>query len=167
MTIRINDGAPTRYSKTTHRYLFEFGECKAGDEIKITNSKGENISFYLYKLNLDSVDTAYETLSQQTMVIEKLTDTYVKGTIDVTEAGRLILSITDESGWTLYVDGVETPIQDFKETFISVYLEEGQHTIELKYTSPGLEIGTTITGGCVGLFVVTMLLQRMFLRKQR
>jgi uncharacterized membrane protein YfhO len=101
------------------------------------------------------------------MVTEEFTDTYVRGTIDVAEAGRLMLSITDESGWTLYVDGVETPVQDFKETFISVHLEEGQHTIELRYMTPGLKVGAGITGGCVVLFVVTMLLQRMFLRKQR
>ncbi len=166
LTVTINDGAATRFGKTTHRYLFEFGECQAGDEIKITNPKNENITFYVYKLNLDVVEQAYQTLSEQTMVTEEFTDTYVKGTINVSEAGRLILAITDESGWTLYVDGVETPMQDFKETFISVHLEEGQHTIELKYMSPGLGIGAAITGGCIGLFGLTMLI-RSLLEKRK
>ncbi len=166
LNVTINDGAVTRFGKTTHHYLFEFGECKAGDEIKITNAKNENITFYVYKLNLDVVDQAYQTLSQQTMVTETFTDTYVKGTIDVTKTGRLVLAITDESGWTLFVDGVETPMQDFKETFISVHLEEGQHTIELKYMSPGLGIGAAVTGGCVGLFVMTMLLRQVFAKKK-
>ncbi|MBR2045355.1 MAG: YfhO family protein [Agathobacter sp.] len=161
LTMSINGGAETRFGKTTHRYLLEFGECTAGDEVCITNGKGELITFYVYKLNMDALDTAYETLSQQTMVTEEFTDTYVKGTIDVKEAGRLVLSVTDESGWTLYVDGKETPMQDFKETFISVHLEEGTHTIELKYMSPGLGIGAAITGGCVGLFVVTQVIRRM------
>lgn len=161
LMVRINDGEPTRFGKTTHRYLLELGERKAGDEIKISNAKKEHITFYVYKLNLDVVDTAYETLSQQTMVTEEFTDTYIKGRIDVTEAGRLVLAVTDESGWTLYVDGVETPMQDFKETFISVHLEEGQHTIELKYMSPGLGIGAVVTGVCVGLFAVTMLIRRV------
>ena len=156
LTVSINDGAETKFGKTTHRYLLEFGECKAGDTIKITNAKNENITFYAYKLNLDAVEDAYETLNQQTMVTEEFTDTYIKGQIEVTEAGRLVLAVTDESGWTLYVDGVETPIQDFKETFISVYLEEGTHTIELKYMSPGLGIGAAITGGCIGLFALTI-----------
>ena len=166
LTVTINNGAATRFGKTTHRYLFEFGECKAGDEIRITNGKNENINFYVYKLDLDVVDAAYQTLSQQTMVTEAFTDTYIKGTIDVTEAGRLVLAITDESGWTLFVDGVETPMQDFKETFISVHLEEGQHTIELKYMSPGLGLGAGITAGCVGLFVLTMWI-RVLLEKRK
>lgn len=166
LNVTINDGAVTRFGKTTHQYLFEFGECKAGDEIKIANAKNEHITFFVYKLNLDVVDTAYQTLSQQTMITEELTDTYVKGTIDVTESGRLVLAITDESGWKLFVDGVETPMQDFKETFISVHLEEGRHTIELKYMSPGLGLGAGITGVCVGLFVLTMLIRQIFAKKQ-
>ena len=166
LTISINDGPATKYGKTTHRYLLEFGECQAGDEIKITNTKGENISFFVYKLNLDVVDQAYETLSQQTMTTEVFTDTYVKGQIDVTEAGRLVLAITDESGWTLYVDGKETPMQDFKETFISVHLEEGHHTIELKYMTPGLVLGAAITGVCVGLFVTTIVIRRCLKKKK-
>ena len=156
LTVSINDGPGTRFGKTTHRYLFEFGACEAGDQIAITNTKDENIKFYTYKLNLDAVDAAYETLGRQTMQTEEWTDTYIKGQIDVTEAGRLVLAVTDESGWTLYVDGKETPMQDFKETFISVHLEEGQHTIELKYNSPGLGIGAGITGACIGLFAVTI-----------
>lgn len=165
LTIQINDGAETRFGKTTHRYLFEFGECKAGDEITVKNTKNETITFYVYRLNLDAVDQAYETLNQQTMVTEMVTDTYIKGTIDVTEAGRLVLTITDESGWTLFVDGKETPIQDFKEAFISVNLEEGTHTIELKYMTPGLELGAGISGVCIGLFVITMLLRMVTSKK--
>ena len=156
LNIRINDGPITRYNKTTHRYLFELGECKPGDQITITNSKSEEISFTVYKLNLDAVDAAYETLNQQTMATESVTDTSIKGKIDVKEAGRLVLSIPSEDGWTLFVDGKETEILDFKDTFISVYLEEGQHTIELKYMTPGLLFGAGLSGVCVGLFAATM-----------
>ena len=157
LNISINNGAITRYNKTTHRYLFELGECKAGDQINITNSKSEEVTFTVYKLNLDAVDKAYETLNQQTMVTEAYTDTSIKGHIDVKEAGRLILSIPNEEGWTLYVDGKETEILDFKEAFISVYLEEGQHEIELKYMTPGLKTGAILSMVCVCLFVLTML----------
>lgn len=160
LNIRINGGSITRYNKTTHRYLFELGECQAGDEITITNSKEEEISFTVYKLNLEAVDEAYEVLSQQTMTMEEYTDTSIKGNIDVAEAGRLILSIPNEEGWTLYVDGKETEILDFKDTFISVYLEEGHHDIELKYMTPGLKFGAVLSAVCVGLFALTMLGRR-------
>ena len=166
LNIRINDGATTRYNKTTHRYLFELGECQPGDEITITNSKDEAISFTVYKLNLDAVDTAYEALSQQTMVMEEYTDTSIKGSIEVVDAGRLILSIPNEEGWSLYVDGKETEILDFKDTFISVYLEEGHHVIELRYMTPGLKTGAMVSFACVALFAFTMI-GRMWYRVKK
>lgn len=167
LTISINGGAGTKYSKTTHRYLFELGECKAGDEIIITNAKSENISFTVYKLNLKAVDEAYETLSQQTMVMEEYTDTSVKGHIEVEEAGRLIFSIPYEEGWTLYVDGKEVEAESFKDTFISVHLEEGYHSIELKYFTPGLVEGAGISAICVGLFFISSLVRRKNCRKNK
>ena len=166
LNISINSGPTTRYNKTTHRYLFELGECKAGDQITITNSKSEEISFTVYRLNMTAVDEAYETLNKQTMVTEEYTDTYIKGSIEVTEAGRLILSIPNEEGWTLYVDGKKSEILDFKDTFISVYLEEGQHEIELKYMTPGLKVGALLSGACVLLFAVTILGRKKLSQKK-
>lgn len=165
LNIRVEDGPVTRYNKTTHRYLFELGECKPGDRIEITNSKSEEISFTVYKLNLEALDTAYETLSQQTMEMEAHTDTSIKGHIVVANAGRLILSIPREEGWTLYVDGKETESIAFKDAFISVYLEEGQHDIELKYMTPGLKVGVMISAVCVALFAVSMLVRRKLAKK--
>ena len=166
LNIRINNGAITRYNKTTHRYLFELGECQPGDKISITNSKSEAISFTVYKLNMEAVDAAYESLNKQTMVTEEYTDTSIKGSIDVTEAGRLILSIPSEEGWTLYVDGKETEILDFKDAFISVYLEEGHHDIELRYMTPGLFLGTGISAVCVLLFVLTMVARKYVAKRK-
>lgn len=165
LNLSINDGPITRYNKTTHRYLFEFGECEAGDVIYVTNSKSEEVSFTMYRLNMDAVDMAYETLLEQTMVTESYTDTSVDGYIDVTEAGRLIFSIPMEEGWTLYVDGVETEGEAFKDTFLSVYLEEGHHTIALRYMTPGLGLGAAISAVCVGLFVISVVLRRWLNKK--
>lgn len=160
LTISINDGAGTRYNKTTHRYLFEFGQCMAGDEIVITNSKNSLVSFELYRLSTTMVDLAYNTLNQQTMVMEEFDDTYIKGHIDVSEPGRLIFSIPSEEGWKIYVDGKERESLDFKETFLGVYLEKGTHTIELKYVTPGIKMGAIISSVCVGLFVLTMRMRK-------
>ena len=160
LTLTINDGASTRFGKTTHQYLFELGDCHAGDEIAISNSNGETIQFSVYRLDVDAVARAYETLSVQTMRLDEYTDTSIKGQILVKEAGRLVLSIPNEEGWSLYVDGELTEAVDFKETFLSVHLEEGEHTIELKYMTPGLTTGAMITLVCVCAFGLTMLARK-------
>lgn len=158
LTMSVNGGASTRFGKTTHRYLFEIGECKAGDTITFSNSKQEEIQFTVYKMNLDSLETAYETLSSQTMTLDEYTDTTVKGHINVKDAGRLILTIPSEDGWELMVDGKKVLIEDFKDTFISVYLEEGEHTIALSYMTPGLETGAIISIFSIVVAVATLIL---------
>ncbi len=165
LNISINGGEGVQYGKTTHRYLFELGDCKAGDVIRISNNAGEAVRFTVLKMNMDALDTAYETLCQQTMVTESYSDTQIKGHIQVEEAGRLIFSIPSEEGWTLYVDGKETEMTAFKDTFLSVHLDEGYHTIELKYMTPGLITGAIITSACVALFCATMFVRRWVARK--
>ena len=160
LNVRVNNEPITRYNKASHNYLFEIGECKAGDVITLSNSSNASVHFYLYRMKLEVVDQAYETLTQQTMVTEEFDDTQIKGHIDVKEAGQLIFSIADEPGWNLYVDGKEAEIEPLKNAFISVYLEEGRHEIELRYMSPGLPEGALISVVCVTLFVVTMLLRK-------
>ena len=164
LTVKINDGAGTRYNKASHRYMFELGECKAGDVISITNSSSEEVDFVVYTLALPAVEEAYEILSEQTMVTESYTDTNIKGHIDVKEAGRLIFSIPYEPGWSIYVDGKEVEVLDFKKAFISAYLEEGTHEIELRYMTPGLFVGMAISLVCVGLFVGTMYLRKRLMQ---
>jgi uncharacterized membrane protein YfhO len=153
-------GWQRKYSKTTHRYLMELGSCSAGDGITITNAKDEEISFRVYRLNLDALDEAYGTLCGDTLSVTSVSDTCVEGTIDVTNAGSLVLSIPSQSGWTMYVDGVQTPLESFKDALISVPLGEGTHRIRLTYRTPGLMAGAAVSAVSVFLFVVSMLIRK-------
>lgn len=54
-----------------------------------------------------------------------------------------MLSIPYEPGWTITVDGVETPFEKFAETMIAVPLTEGSHTIEMHYSIHGVGVGLT------------------------
>ena len=67
----------------------------------------------------------------------------------------------------MYVDGKETQTEAFKDTFLSVHLEEGYHTIELKYMTPGLVTGAAVSGACIGLFVLTSVLRRVFAKRKQ
>ena len=62
----------------------------------------------------------------------------------------------DKEVYIRYVDGKERESLDFKETFLGVYLEEGMHTIELKYMTPGIKNGVIISAISIALFILTM-----------
>jgi uncharacterized membrane protein YfhO len=64
------------------------------------------------------------------------------------------MSIPYDPSWTLYVDGVKTDYETFEDAFISVYLTEGNHTIELKYFPDGLLIGIIVSILSVFLFIL-------------
>lgn len=160
LTEETSDGRSRSYSKVSHGYTLDLGYCKAGTEVKVKNTAGEMLDMTVYQLNPDTVKTAYDTLNRQTLELTSFSDDRITGTIDVTEGGRLIFSIADEAGWTLYVDGEETEPESFGEAFLSVHLEPGQHEIGLRYETPGFRLGAGISAGCLGLFLAAVLARR-------
>ena len=166
LTVNRSDGWTKQYSKTSHRYLIELGECKAGDEIHILNSNMESIEFEVYQLNEKVVQQAFDTLNAQTMQLTDMTDRKIEGKIQVQNAGRLILSVPADEGWTLYVDGKETEIEPLADALVGVHLEKGSYTIKLCYTTPGLKVGAGISLGAVILFLISACVRTGISRKR-
>ena len=159
LTATFSTGRKRKFSKTTHRYLLELGECAAGENVTISNRKSEEISYRVYRLNPDAVDAAYRTLSKDTLCLTSFSDTHLEGTVHVSAEGRLILSVPSQEGWELLVDGKKTKIESWKDALISVPLREGTHEIRLSYHTPGLKAGAAISAGSVMLFVISMLIR--------
>lgn len=165
LTEEISDGRTKSFTKASHGYTLDLGYCHAGDIIEITNTDEETVKITAYVLNLDSLDTAYQKLNEQTMELTHFEDTNIRGTIEVKKAGRLVFSIAKEDGWKLSVDGKEIESEIFAEAFLSTYLEEGVHEIELKYETPGLKTGFAVSSVSVLLFAATQILKKR-LKKQ-
>lgn len=166
LTVNRSDGWTKQYSKTSHRYLIELGECKAGDEIHILNSNMESIEFEVYQLNEKVVQQAFDALNAQTMQLTDMTDRKIEGKIQVQNAGRLVLSVPADEGWTLYVDGKETEIEPLADALVGVHLEKGSHTIKLCYTTPGVKTGAGFSLGAVVLFMISAYVSTRIRRKR-
>lgn len=166
LTVNRSDGWTKQYSKTSHRYLIELGECKAGDEIHILNSNMESIEFEVYQLNEKVVQQALDALNAQTMQLTDMTDRKIEGKIRVQNAGRLVLSVPADEGWTLYVDGKETEIEPLADALVGVHLEKGSHTIKLCYTTPGVKAGAGFSLGAVVLFMISAYVSTRIRRKR-
>ncbi|MCI5493396.1 MAG: YfhO family protein [Lachnospiraceae bacterium] len=162
-TITADYGYKTRaFSKTDHVYLLDLGWCTAGTTIKITGDGTSLIQLQAYEMNLDSMDTAYQTLAAQTMELDEQTTTSIQGHIDVTKAGNLILSIPAEEGWTVFIDGkeTETETEKFGDAFFSIPLTTGSHTITMQYHTPGLTAGGAVSLGCIAVFLLITFVKR-------
>jgi len=165
LTMESSDGRSKSYAKTSHNYFLDLGYAKAGDAIQIKNKEEETLKTMGYYINETALAKAYETLSEQTMQVTKNEITEIEGMINVEKAGYLVLSIANEAGWSLLVDGVEQTPETFAKAYMAVYLDEGVHTIRLVYETPGFAIGAAVSGICVLLFCITIVVKRRLFEK--
>ena len=154
--ITVKNGERTqKFNKCDHGYILDLGWCQAGDVVEITNTN--NVSEFkveVYSLNMDALQTAYQTLNAQTYTVDTFEDTKITGHITVEKAGDLILSIPNEAGFRVSVDGKETECQTFMNSMIKIPLEEGTHEVTLQYMTPGLKMGAAVSISCLFLFIL-------------
>lgn len=72
--------------------------------------------------------------------------------LDLDEDRVLLTTIPYDKGWKAYVDGEEVEIPTFKDAFLAIPIEEGEHTLELVYFPYGMKLGLGISGVSVVLF---------------
>ena len=69
----------------------------------------------------------------------------------------LVTTIPAEKGWTAYVDGKKTETGRYLDAFLSLELAAGEHTVELRYTAPGLIPGAALGAlAAAGLILVVV-----------
>ena len=80
----------------------------------------------------------------------------VKGTIDLQDERYLLLSIPYSNGWKAHVDGKESEILQANQHYLALKLDSGNHDIELRYSTPGLDLGSLISAvSLVGIAAYT------------
>lgn len=148
----------------TTGYLHEGEEIHVFYEIEpeqLEDIGGSTGEIWVYRINPEQWQKAYDILSQQQMEVTSYTDTTVEGTINVKEDGLFFTSIPYDSNWHLYVDGVEREILPlWSGSFVAADLEAGEHTIHLEYRQWGLGMGILISIITLGGMILLMVLER-------
>ena len=162
-SVNFTKGEESRkFSQVSFDYLLDLGYAKQGTvlELEVTEKDQKFKTFKAYELNLRVLEEAIDILSQTTLEITEHGENYLKGHVTLEEAGTLVMSIPMEKGWTLYVNGEETPIETFKEAFMKVDLDAGTYEIELEFETPGFKEGLAVSAVCVAVFAVCWLVER-------
>ncbi len=149
--IKVTGGTPEEmnFKDLKKDVIFYLGHLDEGQSITFTNGDSSDdtpkISVNVYKFNTEMCRKALEILKEQHMTDVSVDDCHVSGKLSLAKAGRLILSVPYEKGWTVLVNGVETEPEIFGETFIALDLEPGEYDIALSYDPAGRELGILIT----------------------
>ncbi len=82
------------------------------------------------------------------------------GSIDVSAPKTLLLTIARGEGWSAYVDGEPTELLRADTAFMGIDLPAGHHEVELRYSTPGLTLGLSLTGaGVIALIILILVLR--------
>lgn len=81
----------------------------------------------------------------------------ITGDISLKENKLLMLTIPYSEGWKAYVDGKEVEILRANTAFSGIMLSKGNHKVRLKYDTPWLKLGISVSIVGVGIFVLLII----------
>lgn len=152
------------FTKLKYHYICDLGWHDEGDVISLHSEDSSSLSLSAYRLDEDILAQAIDILGSETMTVDSFDSTHIRGHIQVSKAGELVLSVPYEPGWKVLVDGEEVQPGLFDDTFISLSLEAGEHTVEMHYYPAGLTLGIVITLICMAAFVLILILEKRISR---
>ncbi len=189
-TYELVDMTVTLNGKTNEYYLYgvgdyctyELGEVKKGDiaTIKIGGYKEsdvdgdevyfvENNSFTTTSFTVDMAkfENAYNKLDamSDTEMLE-FSDTYVKAKVTSYTDGALYIPTSYDEGWTILIDGVETPLYEHESHILMTAIAKGEHIVEMKYCPVGFVPGAIITGVSVVILVAWAIIATKRFKKE-
>lgn len=155
-------GTQRTQDATDEHYILDLGVCEKDEVVTLKFTVNEGVSsgycdFMLRSVDMEKFTEGYNILKEQSLSVEKFTDTEIAGTITAPEDGILYTSIPYDEGWQITVDGeiVETEeMFPIGEALLGINLEKGTHEIQFKYTPQGLKIGIYIS--IVGLVILLL-----------
>lgn len=142
------------FKQVSFDYLLDLGFLTNGStaELEVVEEDEEFKTFKAYTLNLAVLEEAIKILSKDTLTVTEHTGDSLKGQVMLREAGKLVMSIPADKGWTLYVNGKETEWETFEEAFLAVTLEPGTYEIALEFRTPGIKAGLAVSVVCILLW---------------
>lgn len=141
--------------------ILYLGYLEKGQTVTLTNGDEEDatpeISAKIYQMNAEILREALELLSARHMENVEWSSDRIEGDLNLTEPGRLILSVPYEAGWRILINGEESEGTLFGGCLMAFDLEPGQYHFELKYVPAGAGTGILISALSIALFAVVML----------
>ena len=79
------------------------------------------------------------------MNIQEFSNNKILGIYDAKTSGIMFFSIPFDKGWSVKVDGIRKEMINVNAGLSGVFIKEGNHTVELRYVTPGLYLGFALS----------------------
>lgn len=140
------------------------GEYQKGDTVTVeirplTEEKEKKLhTLYAYTINEEAYDTVYRKLSETTFDSVTVDDGHITASGDFSSPVKMFFSVPYDKGWSCKIDGQDAEIQVFADTFCTVDVPEGSHTVTMEYSTPGSTVGILVSLISILLLLGTLLL---------
>lgn len=173
VTVSRSDSKKT-FEHLDRKYLMEIGHLKAGDKVDFTAEDGTDADIRLYRFDYSVLGTIYDKMSQCVLDISEYGDDYIRGTVSVdteslgygSDKALMLISTPYDEGWTVKVDGEPVTLYKGLDTFLSFYVGNGEHTVELSYEPRGLKAGIIISFAGIMVLIGAAVIGRLRRKRQ-
>jgi uncharacterized membrane protein YfhO len=163
-----NDREDIKLSDLKNDSIINLGYLSKGDKVYIENADEEDetpkVFADIYVLNENVLEKAFEMLGNTHMENVTSDTTHIKGTLNLENEGRLILSVPYEKGWTITVNGTETEPELFADCLIALDLQPGQYEISMNYVPYGTYAGIIVSIVSAIIFTLTQILRSKIMK---
>ena len=113
----------------------------------------------IYYEDLSMLEMGYEYQREGAVSLERISDAHLQGIFSNPDGrSKILFSIPYDEGWTAYIDGNKAETYRVAGIFLAIDgIEEGEHTIVLKYVPKNFYIGlmiSLISFAIISLFLV-------------
>ena len=151
-------GSTQVYNIGREEHLFHLGHASEDAAAKLSlRFRGgvyELGSAKVIYVPMDGYEEKIARLNEDALLDEYVTDGSAGGRVRLPKPKMMVFSVPAAKGWTLKVDGVKTDIITVNQMYQGVFLQAGDHEIELTYHTPGLTAGICIAVPALILWVL-------------
>ena len=159
MNIKVNGENFGDWLQVYRSGIQTLGRFEEGTNVVVELELKENEISYknmlLYEEDEEKLQKLYGNVKNNEIQLKDFKDNYITGTINVKEDGQfLYFSVPYDEGWTIKVDDKVVEPVKVAEAMMAIPIDQGEHEIEMKYTSTGLKEGIIISSISILLVVV-------------
>lgn len=117
---------------------------------------------FLYEEDKKVLDGYCRQILSQDVSVASSTDSHIRiqCTNEAAESRYLFCTIPEDMGWTVMVDGIEVKPETALNACMAIPVQPGEHTVTLRYRTPGLLPGTVITLCCAAILAAAEIIRR-------
>lgn len=122
---------------------------------------------YVSVMKPDVLEDVYKELSKEQLMVSSYNDTFWEGSITLTEASKVLVTVPIAKGNSLYVDGKVAEYEEYNELFYVLDLDKGTHVVTFRYETPGWKMGLIVSLSCLLIYAIALTVTLVVRHKQK